>query len=166
MRWLAFADRRQERQWEHTQAADQAGLDAAVSIQTLLFPSLVARTVRMLARSGFSSWFELDGPSQRRLYPSWCCDTTSMRPAKPLLHPGAHAQRCRPLALPPSSPRAALGPADQQPWRRAAAGDPVARHLPGLGAAAPAPSAALPRHLPAIPHTHSAALTAATTADK
>ncbi|KAL4421438.1 hypothetical protein ABPG75_010729 [Micractinium tetrahymenae] len=45
MPWLAFADRRQERWWEQKQAADQAGLDAAVSIQTLLFPSLVARTL-------------------------------------------------------------------------------------------------------------------------
>ncbi len=45
MHWLAFSDSRQERQWEQKQAADQAGLDAAVSIQTLLFPSLVARTV-------------------------------------------------------------------------------------------------------------------------
>lgn len=49
MRWLAFADSRQERRWEQKQAADQAGLDAAVSIQTLLFPSLVARTVRAAA---------------------------------------------------------------------------------------------------------------------
>lgn len=70
MSWLSFGDKRQERQWEVKFAADQAGLDAAVSLQTLLFPSLVARTVRARGEKAQSrlrpTRWALEGPEGAR----------------------------------------------------------------------------------------------------
>lgn len=43
---LGFREERLEAGWERRFAADAAALDACVSLQTLLFPGLVARTVR------------------------------------------------------------------------------------------------------------------------
>lgn len=56
--WLAFKDPRQEARWQLKFAADQARLDTAFSLQTLLFPGLVARTLWMHLNSGtvFSTW--------------------------------------------------------------------------------------------------------------
>lgn len=45
-----WRDTRLERAWQRKWAADNAGLDAATSLQTLLFPSLIARTVRRRRR--------------------------------------------------------------------------------------------------------------------
>ena len=43
--FLAFHDSWQEAKWQLKFAQDQAGLDAAFSLQTLVFPSLVASAV-------------------------------------------------------------------------------------------------------------------------
>lgn len=42
---LAFQCKRQEQAWSLHFARDNAGLDAAISLQTVFFPSLVARMV-------------------------------------------------------------------------------------------------------------------------
>jgi hypothetical protein len=47
--FLAFHDSRQEAKWQLKFAQDQAGLDAAFSLQTLVFPSLVASAVSLQA---------------------------------------------------------------------------------------------------------------------
>lgn len=47
---LQWQDPRLERAWQRKWDADNAGLDAATSLQTLLFPSLIARTVRLRRR--------------------------------------------------------------------------------------------------------------------
>ena len=50
MNMLQWRDPRLERAWQRRWAAENAGLDAATSLQTMLFPSLMARTVRRRRR--------------------------------------------------------------------------------------------------------------------
>lgn len=100
----SFPERRLERAWQQKFCSDQAALDSAISLQTLLFPSMVARVVRPLCRV-------VPAATPRRRCRRRC------RPRVPS-NRGAPASRAALLRTPLQLPRACPSHPAVQLWER------------------------------------------------